>query len=89
MRQFATSPVWPALGFRQPAISRSTVTKSLREDLNLFADAMIKRVGQDYFLLTASRHRAEMAHAREFRSAGENWRDLAQQVPAVDADVEE
>jgi hypothetical protein len=88
MRQlFATSPVWPALGFREPAISRSTVTKILRDDLKLFADVMMKHVGEDYFLLTKSRHRAELAYARKFRSAGENWRDVAQ-VP-VDADVEE
>jgi hypothetical protein len=77
MRQFATSPAWPALRFRQSDLSRSTVTMSLREDLKLFADAMMKRVGKDYFLLTTSQHRVEMAHARAFRSAGDEWRDFA------------
>jgi hypothetical protein len=88
MRQFARSSVWPALGFRYPAISRNTVTKSLGDDLKLFADAMMRRVGQDYFLLTKSRNRAEMAHAMTLRRAGQDWRDLAQVRP-VDADVEE
>jgi hypothetical protein len=88
MRQFATSSVWPALGFRHPALSRNTVTKTLRDDLKLFADEMMRRVGQDYFLLTKSRNQNEMAHARALRSAGENWRYLAQ-VPLVESEVEE
>jgi hypothetical protein len=85
LRSFLSPPKWPEFGLRQPALSHGTVTKSLRDDLKLFADEMMRRVGQDYFLLTMSRHRAEMAHARAFQSAGENWRDLAQ----VDADVDE
>jgi hypothetical protein len=55
-------------------MTMDTVKKALIDDLKLFADAMHKRMGENYFLL----RKQSMIPANTFRRA--DWRERAKQI---------
>jgi hypothetical protein len=77
------------IDWSEPAFTGVSLTTSLRDDLALFGDAMLKRLGEEYFIFTKERERAVHFHANIFRKAGENWRALAVKTLVDDGAVEE
>jgi hypothetical protein len=79
----------PDIDWREPAFTGISVTTSPRDDLSLFGNAMLKRLGEEYFIFTEERERAVHFHANIFRKIGENWRALAMKTLEDDGAVEE
>jgi hypothetical protein len=79
----------PEIDWREPAFTGIGVATSLRDDLSLLGNAMLKRLGDEYFIFTEERERAVHFHANIFQKAGENWRALAMKTLEDDGAVEE
>jgi hypothetical protein len=58
-------------------LTKDTINKKLVNDLKLFADAVMKLLGEQYFLLTTNQREKRLTAPCYFKDAGEDWRALA------------
>jgi hypothetical protein len=69
--------VLPQLAEKIRRLPRDTIEKKLVDDLKVFADAVMKLLGESYFLMTTNRREKWLTAPRFLEDAGDDWRALA------------
>jgi hypothetical protein len=69
--------VLPQLAEKIHGLPRDTIEKKLVDDLKIFADAVMKLLGESYFLMTTNRREKWLTAPRFLEDAGDDWRALA------------
>jgi hypothetical protein len=64
----------------KPGLTENTVSQSLLEDLELFANFMIKRLGDDYFLYVTRDTRTAVINSANALCGNGDWRVVAGQL---------